>query len=165
MDVIAAFLLGKLEETIFIRIPKGFEDEGKIAKLNSAIYGLTQASRVFYQTMRSFLVKEMKFRVCKSDACVLVKENIIIGLYVDDIIITGENEVVEDFTEVFGKKYKSRVFDDVQDFIGCELIWNKPYSFNHFPGRFHIRSHPICPPLSLHHGNVKSHFVNKVDSI
>ena len=74
LDVESAFLLGRLEEKTFIKIPKGFENEGKIECLNSAIYGLSQASRVFYQTLRNYLVKELKFRVCKSDACVLMKE-------------------------------------------------------------------------------------------
>ena len=58
MDVEASFLLGKLEEKTFIKIPKGFKNEGKIACLNSAIYGLSQASRVFHQTLRNYLVKE-----------------------------------------------------------------------------------------------------------
>jgi len=56
------------------------------------------------------------------------KTNIIIGLYVDDILITGELCEVEDFTKKFGEKYKSRVFDEVNDFIGCELVWNSDKS-------------------------------------
>ncbi len=31
LDVEAAFLLGKLDENIYVTIPKGFEDEGKSA--------------------------------------------------------------------------------------------------------------------------------------
>ena len=93
--------------------------------MNSAIYGLSQASRVFYQTLRNFLVKELKFRVCKSDACVLMKEKIILGLYVDDVLIVGDVFEVERFIEMFRNKYKSRVYDFVKDFIGCELLWNE----------------------------------------
>ena len=48
LDVEAAFLLGKLEEDIYIDVPDGFKEKGFIVKLNSAIYGLVQASRVFF---------------------------------------------------------------------------------------------------------------------
>ena len=86
-----------------MKIPKGFKNEGKIACLNSAIYGLSQASRFFYQTLRNYLVKELKFRVCKSDACVLMKEKIILGLYVGDVLIVGDELEVKTFIESFKK--------------------------------------------------------------
>ena len=54
MDVEDSFLLGKLDEDIFVSVPDGFDEVGAVAKLNSAIYGLVQASRVFYETIRSF---------------------------------------------------------------------------------------------------------------
>ena len=54
LDVEAAFLLGKLNETTYIKVPKGFDKAGSVAVLNSAIYGLSQASRVFYHSLRKF---------------------------------------------------------------------------------------------------------------
>ena len=100
LDVEAAFLLGKLEEDLYVTIPDGFHDKGCIAKLNSAIYGLVQASRMFYNTIRKFLVESLNFKVCSSDGCILMKNNIIIGLYVDDIIVTGGFSVVEEFNDI-----------------------------------------------------------------
>lgn len=57
-----------------------------------------------------------------------MKTNIIIGLYVDDVIVTGGFSVVEEFISMFQKKYKSRCYEEVHDFIGCELIWNEDHS-------------------------------------
>jgi len=53
-----------------------------------------------------------------------MKEKIILGLYVDDVLIVGDELEVKTFIESFKKKYKSGVYDSVDDFIGCELLWN-----------------------------------------
>ena len=39
LDVEAAFLLGKLSEVTYIKVPKGFDKAGSVTVLNSAIYG------------------------------------------------------------------------------------------------------------------------------
>ena len=124
LDVEAEFLLGKLDEETYIEIPDGFKEKGSISKLNSAIYGLCQASRVFYKTMRDYLTKKLGFRIFVSDGCILMKKGMILGLYVDDILVTGEFDVVENFVKEFMNKFKSRYYEDVQDFIGCELKWD-----------------------------------------
>ena len=72
LDVESAFLLGKLNEEIFIEITDGFKEKGRIGRLNSELYGLVQASRVFYQTMKNFLVDELNFEVCTADGCILM---------------------------------------------------------------------------------------------
>ena len=82
VDVEESFLLGKLNEDIFVSVTDGFDEAGIIEKLNSSIYVLVQASRVFYETIRSFLVDSMGFNVCNSGGCILVKKKLIIGLYV-----------------------------------------------------------------------------------
>ena len=106
LDVEAAFLLGKLKEEIFIVLPEGLEEEkGKIGRLNSAIYGLAQAARVFFETVKKFLVDFMNFDVCISDSCIFIKHNIILGLYVDDILIIGENDAVYIGFNSFGPEY------------------------------------------------------------
>ena len=58
----AAFLLGKLNEVTYIKVPKGFDKAGSVAVLNSAIYGLSSASRVL-SNAKIFLVKSLNFRV------------------------------------------------------------------------------------------------------
>ena len=74
--------------------------------------------------MRKFLVEELDFKVCIYDGCILMKKDLVLGLYVDDIIVTGEFDVVEDFIKNFRDRFKSRYYEQVKDFIGCELKWD-----------------------------------------
>ena len=48
--------------------------------------------------MKDFLINEMSFVMGISDSCIFVKGNIILGLYVDDILIVGRTDVVDKFT-------------------------------------------------------------------
>lgn len=53
-----------------------------------------------------------------------MKKGMILGLYVDDILVTGEFDVVENFVKEFQNKLKSIYYEEVHDFIGCELKWD-----------------------------------------
>ncbi len=82
MDVVAAFMNGKLEETVYLELPKGWNEligqsGDAVAKLNAALYGLTQAARVFYDTVRRYLVNEHGMAVCPADGCLVTMP----GLY------------------------------------------------------------------------------------
>ena len=45
-DVERAFVQSKLDEDVFLRLPKGYGSlSGKIVRLNKSLYGLKQASR------------------------------------------------------------------------------------------------------------------------
>jgi len=64
-----------------------------IVKLNKALYSLKQSDRQWYLTISNFLIKQ-GFSQSFSEKHVFFKKNnnllvCIIGLYVDDIIITG----------------------------------------------------------------------------
>ena len=61
MDVITAFLLGKLDEEIFMIQPEEFERQGMkrkmVCRLLCSLYGLKQASRVWNIQLHEFLIK------------------------------------------------------------------------------------------------------------
>lgn len=123
MDLKTAFLNGFLDETIYMRLPN-LDDEGsKICKLNRSIYGLKQAGRSwnirFDETM-----KEMNFRRLNSDSCVYVSKNgkIIIILYVDDILIFGEElEEVRWVKNELSKHFKMKDLNEVSNFLGLDI--------------------------------------------
>jgi hypothetical protein len=61
MDVIIAFLNGKISELVYVEQPPGFEDPTKpnhVYKLSKALYGLKQAPCAWYERLRDFLLSK-----------------------------------------------------------------------------------------------------------
>lgn len=60
MDAVAAFLNGVPKETIYLRVPQGFDIPGRtertVLKVNKSIYGLKQSPRCWYDELRLFLI-------------------------------------------------------------------------------------------------------------
>ncbi|BBN68204.1 transposable element gene [Prunus dulcis] len=98
LDVKTAFLHGDLEEEIYMEQPEGFKVKGKkdlVCRLKKSLYGLKQAPRQWYKKFDSFMI-EHRYRRTTSYHCVFVKrfddsEFIILLLYVDDMLIVGQN--------------------------------------------------------------------------
>jgi hypothetical protein len=68
-DATRAFLWGDLQEELYMRLPKGFQGEGgpgKCWRLWKSIYGLKQASNVWYKKLKGVLVN-MGFTVSSVD--------------------------------------------------------------------------------------------------
>lgn len=97
LDVKSAFLNGKLKEEVYVAQPEGYEVKGKehmVLRLHKALYGLRQAPRA-WNTLLDKSLKELGFTRCTQDQAVYKREKnnggIILGVYVDDLIVTGEN--------------------------------------------------------------------------
>ena len=98
MDVKSAFLNGELEEEVFVMQPPGFAVTGessKVLKLDKALYGLKQAPCSWNTKLDSCLMK-LKFSHCPLEAGVYAwgtaSSRLIVGVYVDDSIITCSDE-------------------------------------------------------------------------
>ena len=101
MDVVSAFLNGKLDEEIYMKQPDGFVDvknPEKVCRLNTSLYGLKQSARCWNQLMDSYL-KSDDYKPSTADPCVYYKKEIVdgensfilIGVYVDDTILCCNN--------------------------------------------------------------------------
>ena len=100
MDVKTTFLNGVIEEEVYIEQPQGFEVEDRkshVYKLKKALYGLKQAPRVWYGRIDSFLTS-LGFTKSKADSNLYLKvvndESMILLLYVDDLFLTGEENLI-----------------------------------------------------------------------
>ncbi|GAA5877470.1 hypothetical protein JCM3774_001622, partial [Rhodotorula dairenensis] len=71
-DVDKAYLLGALEEELYMRVPEGIDGSayaGKVLKLDRALHGLKQAGRVWNHRIHATL-EGLGYRRTKSDACI-----------------------------------------------------------------------------------------------
>jgi Reverse transcriptase (RNA-dependent DNA polymerase)/Integrase core domain len=98
MDVKNAFLQGTLEEEVYMNLPPGHKMENLsniVCRLKKSIYGLKQSPRAWYSKLSHFLLS-CNFKVSNADNSLFTKilnNNIIVVLvYVDDIIITGNSQ-------------------------------------------------------------------------
>ena len=90
MDVITAFLYRLLAEEIYMELPHSYKEEGYVCHLNKALYGLKQAPRMWYETLQLFL-ESLGFQAVQSDPAVFVLKNVIIAVYVDDLLLCGSS--------------------------------------------------------------------------
>lgn len=102
MDVHNAFLNGNLLEEVYMTIPAGFARQReyvKVCKLHKSLYGLKQGPRQWNLKLTESLVK-LGFRQSHYDYSLFIKnvENdiLIVLVYVDDLLITDNNQVLID---------------------------------------------------------------------
>jgi hypothetical protein len=98
LDVKNAFLHGNLQEEVYMEVPPGMVaagNGGKVCKLKRALYGLKQSPRAWFDRFRR-VVCDMGYGQCNGDHTVFYKHTnqkiTILAVYVDDIIITGDDE-------------------------------------------------------------------------
>ena len=95
LDIKAAYLNADLDKEIYMSIPTGDPNFGRgWWKLNKALYRLKQSGRQWNKTLSKLIIKTGYTQLI-TEKCIFVKKNekgdvlIIIGVYVDNIVITG----------------------------------------------------------------------------
>ncbi|KAL9255783.1 Retrovirus-related Pol polyprotein from transposon RE1-like protein [Drosera capensis] len=95
MNMKNAFLHGEFNRDIYTEQPKGFESRiypSYVCELKKILYDLKQASRVWYGKIAKFLIQS-DYSVAPVESNLFVKvrdkKRIVVLVYVDDLIITG----------------------------------------------------------------------------
>lgn len=88
VDVKTAFLNSEIKENVFIKLPPGIPDSGKIMKLNKALYGLKQGPKSWHDELSKTLI-DLGFKrlTCDSGLFKNSDKNMIIGIWIDDMAI------------------------------------------------------------------------------
>ena len=121
MDVVTAFLYGFLDEDIYVIQLTGFQQDKKICKLRKALYGLKQAPRVWYQTIHDFL-RKLNFERIDTDHGVYIREDMIIAIYVDDLLISGSSLIIMDEVQRhLGNRFRITDLDIIPHYLGMEI--------------------------------------------
>ena len=124
-DITAAFLHADLpeNENVYVEMPKGFEQKGKVLKLKKTLYGLRQSPRAFWL----YLTEKLQANGMKQselDPCLFIGEKVICIVYVDDLLFWARDET--DINELaFGLRDLGVDLEEEHDaagFLGVDLI-------------------------------------------
>jgi len=129
LDVKYAFLNGPLVEIMYVTQPPGFKIKGKedmVYILHKNLYGLKRAPREMNKMIDSFLVQQ-EFVKCRYEYGVYLKKGmagnqILISLYVDDLIVTSSNmNEIKAFKDQMMKEFEMTDLGKLTYFLGMEF--------------------------------------------
>eukprot|EP00253_Pinus_taeda_P031227 PITA_31227 len=130
MDVKIAFLNGVIEEEVYIEQPEGFEvfsSESHVCRLKRALYGLKQAPRAWYLRIDNYFTG-LGFSKSEADPnlyqIVVEGKLLIIVLYVDDLILTGDELLILSCKDDLAKEFEMKDLGLLHYFLGLE-IWQR----------------------------------------
>ena len=128
MDVKETFLNGMIEEEVYIEKPEGFETfnrESQLCILKRELYGLKQAPCAWYTRIYNYFTK---LGLKKSEVDVnlyhIVVEGklLIIVLYVDDLILTSDDQLIKYCKEYLARDFEMKDMGLMHYFLGME-VW------------------------------------------
>ena len=116
--------------------PEGFLVKGKegyVLRLKKALYGLKQAPRAWYFKLHSCLLSlgfiksefEQSLYLKRSDG-----ETLIVGVYVDDLIVTGSSsDVIETFKIEMTQEFDMSNSGSLSSYLGIEVKQGENFIF------------------------------------
>ncbi|KAL8116743.1 hypothetical protein AgCh_023048 [Apium graveolens] len=128
LDVKTAFLNGEIKEEVYVKQPEGFIKPGSehlVYKLVKALYGLRQAPRAWYSKLNQCL-EGLNFVRCVYEQAVYTrrmgKEVLIVGVYVDDLLVTGTNlDSIRELKEQMAKNFDMSDLGKLTYYLGIEV--------------------------------------------
>ena len=128
LDVTNAFLHGLLTEEIYMSQPSGFVDPcfpKHVCKLHKSLYGLKQAPRAWYDRFSNYL-EGLGFNRTYTDSSLFIRRYrgsiTIVLLYVDDLIITGNNKLyIEFIISQLSLVFEMKNLGKLHHFLGIEV--------------------------------------------
>jgi len=145
VDVNTAFLYGEIDTDIYMEIPSGpFTDdvpEGKttVCHLLKSLYGLKQAPKIWFDTLGKALeemglkrldtehsVYVLLSREGKKPQSVFIGPDLVIAVYVDDIMMIGRHKlVIQEFKKQLNEKFDIKDIGEATDYLGIEIKHDK----------------------------------------
>ena len=121
----SAFVHADLTDEVYVEMPQGFRQEGKLLRLKKSLYGLHQSPLNFFKCLQDALVSQ-GFKQSESDPCLFISKKVICVCYVDDCLFFARDP--KDIDKVIASLQDENkpdqlllsVKDDVAGFLG---IW------------------------------------------
>ena len=126
LDVKATYLYADLKEEIYMKAPEGDPYHGNgFWKLKKALYGLKQAAREWNENITN-TIQDLEFKRLVSEPCIFIKSInneivCIVGIYVDDVLITGTDYEINNTVNLIKEKYTITGVGNADLIIGIKI--------------------------------------------
>ncbi|KAK8990121.1 hypothetical protein V6N11_008637 [Hibiscus sabdariffa] len=132
-DVKNAFLNGHLDEEVYMKIPPGLQAIGgskKVCRLHKSLYGLKQSPRAWFERFTKVILRN-GYKQSLAGHTLFLKEHsngkkAILLVYVDDIIITGDDEgEIAKLKQLLNSEFETKDLGFLRYFLGMEVARSK----------------------------------------
>ena len=126
MDVKNAFLNGDLREEVYMQPPPGlFVESNKICHFRHTLYGLKQAPQAWFVKFNSTIFR-LGYITSPYDSALFLhridKGTILLLLYVNDMIITGDNlNGIQELKDFLSQQFEMKDLGHLSYFLGLEI--------------------------------------------
>ena len=126
MDVKNAFINRDLSEEVYMQpSPSLSIESNKVCHLWHALYGLKQAPRVWFAKFNS-TISRLGYTTSHYDSALFLhctnKDTILLLLYVDDMIITGDDlNGIQELKDFLNQQFKMKDLGYLSYFLGLEI--------------------------------------------
>ena len=125
IDVETAFLLGDLEEEIYMTC-REVHGDNEVLLLQHSIYGLVQAARQYYKKFISVL-KKLNFEGGYPDPCLMTRRTekgvVFIAIWVDDSLLVGNQMAIDEtINDLKNEGFTLKVEGSLHDYLSCEIL-------------------------------------------
>ena len=85
------FLHTHIADEVFVEMPQGFCEPGKVLKLKRSLYGLKQSPKDFFLHLKGKL-EGIGFEQSSVDPCLFVSDKVLLIVYIDDTLLFSLKE-------------------------------------------------------------------------
>jgi hypothetical protein len=118
IDFRNAFVQSRLPEPIYLELPQGFDETGKVFKVDKSLYGDKRAPKLWFEHLRDNMIcSQLGFTQSEADPCLFVKEGIAFITYVDDgIFVAKDTRLIDESIALL--RQRGLDLDEEDDYAG-----------------------------------------------
>ena len=130
-DIKLAYPHATLREPVYARIPQGSRTEAnrdKVWKVTKALYGHPASGKEWYDLFRSKLMNR-NLKPLLSDPCIFVNEDLIVTIYVDDMLIVEKRKGARiDLIKSLETEFELTGNTNIKNMLGVEMNQGHDYT-------------------------------------